>query len=129
MLSSQNAVVWAVLPLTLSLLYHDRTATAHPRVCASLSKVQAFMGEMQRNFDTLGTTPLLLNLMVSEYTRNEAKDSAIQFDGARRAVLTSSRATRRVTVTIRACTWSNCLLLVRVRQYDNVSSPGSRSST
>ena len=93
MLSSQNAVVWAFLPLTLSLLYHDRTATAHPHVCAFLSKVQAFMGEMQRNFDTLGTTPLLLNLMVSEYTRNEAKDSAIQFDGARRAVLASDAMT------------------------------------
>ena len=44
------------------------------------------MDEMQRSFGTLGTTPLLLNLMVSEYVRNEAKDSAIQFDGARRAV-------------------------------------------
>ena len=49
------------------------------------------MHEMQRSFGTLGTTPLLLNLMVSEYVRNEAKDSAIQFDGARRAVLASSR--------------------------------------
>ena len=44
------------------------------------------MDEMQRSFGTLGTTPLLLNLMVSEYVRNEAKDSAIQFDGARQAV-------------------------------------------
>ena len=49
------------------------------------------MHEMQRSFGTLGTTPLLLNLMVSEYVRNEAKDSAIQFDGVRRAMLTPSR--------------------------------------
>ena len=72
----------------LGILYRDGTANAP--VCAPL-QVQAFMDEMQRSFGTLGTTPLLLNLMVSEYVRNEAKDSAIQFDGARRAVLTSSR--------------------------------------
>ena len=59
----------------------------------SATEQRAFMDEMQRSFGTLGTTPLLLNLMVSEYVRNEAKDSAIQFDGARRAVLASSRAT------------------------------------
>ena len=46
-------------------------------------QVGAFMGELGR-FDTHGTlctTPLLLNLMLREYMRHEAKDSAIQFDG------------------------------------------------
>ena len=41
--------------------------------------------EEQSRFDTHGTlctTPLLLNLMLSEYLRREAQDSAIQFDGA-----------------------------------------------
>ena len=75
----------------LGFLYspcHDGTTNARVRTPL---QVDAFMHEMQRSFGTLGTTPLLLNLMVSEYVRNEAKDSAIQFDGARRAVLTSSR--------------------------------------
>ena len=47
-------------------------------------QVDAFMEEQSR-FDTHGTlctTPLLLNLMLSEYLRREAQDSAIQFDGA-----------------------------------------------
>ena len=61
------------------------TVPLHSCVRAPL-QVHAFMDEMQRSFGTLGTTPLLLNLMVSEYVRNEAKDSAIQFDGARQAV-------------------------------------------
>ena len=39
------------------------------------------MEELDR-FGTLCTTPLLLNLMLSEYLRHEARDSAIQFDGA-----------------------------------------------
>ena len=46
--------------------------------------MDAFMEELRR-FDTHGTlctTPLLLNLMLSEYLRHEAIDSAIQFDGA-----------------------------------------------
>ena len=46
-------------------------------------QVDAFLEEL-RHLDTHGTlctTPLLLNLMLSEYMRHEAKDSAIQFDG------------------------------------------------
>ena len=46
-------------------------------------QVEAFMVELDRcdPHGTLCTTPLLLNLMLSEYLRHEAKDSAIQFDG------------------------------------------------
>ena len=42
------------------------------------------MDELSRvdTHGTLCTTPLLLNLMLSEYLRHEAKDSAIRFDGA-----------------------------------------------
>ena len=40
------------------------------------------MGEMRRSFGTLGTTPLLLNLMLSEYQRHESLSGAIYFDGA-----------------------------------------------
>ena len=43
--------------------------------------------EELKHFDphgTLCTTPLLLNLMISEHLRHEATDSAIQFDGAAR---------------------------------------------
>ena len=55
------------------------------RVARDAPQVEAFVGEMKRfsqTGDTLCTTPLLLNLMVSEYLRHEAKGSAIQFDGA-----------------------------------------------
>ena len=45
-------------------------------------QVEAFMGEMRRGFDTLGTTPLLLNLMISEYQKHETLSGAIYFDGA-----------------------------------------------
>ena len=42
------------------------------------------MEELRRvdTHGTLCTTPLLLNLMLSEYLRHEAIDSAIQFNGA-----------------------------------------------
>ena len=48
------------------------------------AQVDAFMDELGRvdTHGTLCTTPLLLNLMLSEYLRHEAKDSAIRFDGA-----------------------------------------------
>ena len=46
-------------------------------------QVKAFMGELDRvdTHGTICTTPLLLNLMLREYIRHEAKGSAIQFDG------------------------------------------------
>ena len=50
--------------------------------------------EELRRFDTHGTlctTPLLLNLMLSEYLRHEAIDSAIQFNGAFFATLSGSQ--------------------------------------
>ena len=48
-----------------------------------MPQVDAFMEELRRvdTHGTLCTTPLLLNLMLSEYLRHEAIDSAIQFDG------------------------------------------------
>ena len=48
-----------------------------------MPQVDAFMEELSRvdTHGTLCTTPLLLNLMLSEYLRHEAIDSAIQFDG------------------------------------------------
>ena len=48
------------------------------------AQVDAFMDELGRvdTHGTLCTTPLLLNLMLSEYLRHEARDSAIRFDGA-----------------------------------------------
>ena len=55
------------------------------RVARDAPQVEAFVEEMERfsqKGDSLCTTPLLLNLMVSEYLRHEAKGSAIQFDGA-----------------------------------------------
>ena len=58
-------------------------------------QVDAFVGEMKRfsqKGDTLCTTPLLLNLMVSEYLRHEAKGSAIQFDGAYNARASAARS-------------------------------------
>ena len=49
-----------------------------------MPQVDAFMEELRRvdTHGTLCTTPLLLNLMLSEYLRHEAIDSAIQFNGA-----------------------------------------------
>ena len=46
--------------------------------------MDAFLEELRRldTHGTLCTTPLLLNLMISEYLRHEARDGAIQFDGA-----------------------------------------------
>ena len=58
--------------------------------------MDAFMEELRR-FDTHGTlctTPLLLNLMLSEYLRHEAIDSAIQFNGAFFATLSGHSASR-----------------------------------
>lgn len=58
-------------------------------------QVEAFVEEMERfnqEGDTLCTTPLLLNLMVSEYLRHEAKGSAIQFDGAYHARPSAARS-------------------------------------
>ena len=58
--------------------------------------MDAFMEELRR-FDTHGTlctTPLLLNLMLSEYLRHEAIDSAIQFNGAFFATFSGHSASR-----------------------------------
>ena len=46
-------------------------------------QMDAFMDELGR-FDTHGTlcTPLLLELMLSEYVRHETEGGAIQLDGA-----------------------------------------------
>ena len=65
-------------------------------------QVEAFVDEMERfsqKGDTLCTTPLLLNLMVSEYLRHEAKGSAIQFDGAYHARARRSLWSRERTST------------------------------
>ena len=68
------------------------------RVARDAPQVEAFVGEMERfnqEGDTLCTTPLLLNLLVSEYLRHEAKGSAIQFNGASNARASAARSWRR----------------------------------
>ena len=44
-------------------------------------RVNAFLDEMRASFKEVGRTPLLINLLLSEYLRHEALDAAIQFDG------------------------------------------------
>ena len=73
------------------------------RVARDAPQVEAFVKEMERfdqegrwsastRGDTLCTTPLLLNLLVSEYLRHEAKGSAIQFNGASNARASAARS-------------------------------------
>ena len=58
-----------------------RLATTEVRGQTVSERVKAFMLQIKRNFQELATTPLLLNLMLSEYMQHEQVSNAIQFDG------------------------------------------------
>eukprot|EP01047_Picozoa_sp_COSAG01_P031809 COSAG01_NODE_2273_length_8022_cov_101.089234_1_plen_1101_part_10 len=82
------------------------------------TRIQQFTEQLQQSFAELGQTPLLLNLMISEFMLHESDSDGIRFDGrivpGQTEYVASfpgveQRAWKRVTVTLHhksvACVW------------------------
>eukprot|EP01047_Picozoa_sp_COSAG01_P004191 COSAG01_NODE_136_length_24438_cov_243.426711_1_plen_847_part_10 len=82
------------------------------------TRIQQFTNQLQQSFAELGQTPMLLNLMISEYLLHESDSDGIRFDGrivpGQTEYVASfpgveQHAWKRVTVTLQhksvACVW------------------------